>query len=180
MFATHPGYAFDVAALLRIGTPSTDPLPQPVPGEVILRMPDGVMFQNLRSYPSVEHLLWQRKWFDGDDWSTKTLPAGLYRLRLPVPDSNEKSASEQEAMLAEGESVAPAVLVAVALLCISLQGEPDPLHKGWVRCLEETSDHVRVELAWGNGRLCAYADMVDRRSDCVWTSSVLDPSVLSP
>src|SRR5207302_231647 len=86
-------------------------------------------------------------------WSKKALPAGTYRLRVPVPKSNRKTASEQNAMLPAGENAAPVALVVAALLCIQLQGGSDPLNADWTRCAEQTVVGGRVVLIWSVGRL---------------------------
>ena len=111
-------------------------------------------------------------WYDKYPWSKDALPAGIYRLRVPVRDSNWKTASEQDAMLPAGETSAPVVLVAAALLCICLQGGPDPLKNGWTRCLERSIVGDRVGLTWNVGRLCVNSRWDDGRGDGVWASSV--------
>ena len=165
-------FSFDAAALLNIGTPSTDPLPVPVPGEVTLRIPNGLTFQALRKSPVGQKLMHDQDWYNEYPWSQEALPAGIYRLRIPVPDSNWKTASEQDALLPAGETSAPVVLVATALLCIALQEAPDPLPNGWTRCLERAVDGCRVVLAWDDGRLGVDDGWDDHRSAGVWPSSV--------
>jgi hypothetical protein len=146
-------YALDAAAILGIGTPSTEPLPAPIPGEIVLRIPDSLSLQGLRDSPIGKQLMHQQDWYDKYQWSKEALPAGTYRLRVPVPGSNRKTASEQAAMLPAGEELAPVVLVAAALLCIQRQGGPDPLNGDWTRCAEQTAGGCRVGLTWYVGGL---------------------------
>ncbi len=153
MSATHPGYAFDVAALLGIGTPSTDSLPAPIPGEILLRMPAGLTLQNLRNSPVGQEFLWQQDWYDKYAWSSHAPPAGIYHLKIPVPDSNWKIAEAQDKMLSEGETSAPVVLTAIALSCIKRQLGLDPLEGASIRCLEQIVVGSRVALSWSCGRL---------------------------
>jgi hypothetical protein len=109
MSAPQTGYSLDAAAILNIGTPSADPLPAPIPGEIILRIPDGLTLQSLRDSPVGQKLMHNQDWYDKHAWSKQALPAGIYRLRVPVPDSNWKSAEEQDRMLQAVETLAPAL-----------------------------------------------------------------------
>ena len=168
----HKGYSFDAAAALGIGKPSTEPLPTAAPGEVILRIPDGLTLHVLRKSPVGKILMWQMDWYDKYQWSNETLPAGIYLLRVPVPNSNRKTVGEQEAILPVGETLAPAVMVAAALICIRLQGGSDPLNDGWTRCREQSADGNRVVLTWVDGRLYVDDDWGGDRSGRLWAASV--------
>ena len=165
-------YSFDAAALLGIGIPSAEPLPAPIAGEVTLRIPDGLTLQALRKSPVGQNLMHDQGWYGKYPWSQAALPAGSYRLRIPVPNSNRKTAAEQDKILSAGETSAPVVLVAAALLCICLQGGPDPLKNGWTRCLERAVDGSRVALTWLDGRLYVLGRWHDNRDVYVWASSV--------
>jgi len=57
MSAQHTGYCFDAAVLLGFGTASTVPLPAPLPGEIVLRIPDGLTLQSLRDSPVGKKLM---------------------------------------------------------------------------------------------------------------------------
>src|SRR5262249_21943948 len=153
MSALHPGYACDVASVLGIGTTSSDPLPQPEPGEVVLRIPDGLTLQALRDSPAGQTRMWRQDWYDKSPCSKAAPPAGRHRLRIPVPGSQRKTCAEQQALLPQGEQVAPVVLVAVALLCIQRAGGADPLQDRWTRCAELAAGGCRVDLDWSVGRL---------------------------
>jgi len=143
----------DAAAILGLGTPSTEPLPPLEAGWIVLRIPAGLTLQALRDSPAGKKPMWQQDWYDTYPWSTEALPAGDYRLRLPVPGSGRKTFAEQRALLSPGEQVAPVVLVAAALLCIKRQRGPDPLDGRWTRCAEQTAGGFRVGLLWYDGRL---------------------------
>ena len=165
-------YSFDAAALLNIGTPSADPLPAPIADEIVLHIPDGLTLQTLRDSPVGKKLMHPQDWYDKYPWGQEALLVGTYRLRIPVPDSNRTTTNEQDAMLPAGETSAPVVLVVIALLCIALQGGPDPLQKGWTRCLERTRDDDRVALSWLDGSLCVCGDWFEERVGHLWASSV--------
>ena len=165
-------FSFDAAALLNIGTPSAEPLPSPIADEVVLHIPDGLTLQALLKSRAGQNLMHPQNWYDEYPWSQAALPAGTYHLRIPVPDSNRKTASEQDAMLPAGETSAPVVLTVAALLCICLQGGPDPLQNGWTRCAERSVDGFRVALTSHDGRLHVFDSWNDYRSVRVWASSV--------
>jgi hypothetical protein len=165
-------YSFDAATLLGIGTGSTDPLPAPVPGEVVLRIPDGLTLQALRDSPVGKRLMHVQDWYDKYAWRQVALPAGSYRLRVPVPGSTNKTFAEQQALLPPSEQVAPVVLVAAALLCIRLQSGPDPLQNSWTRCLEQTAGGYRVVLCWLSDRLSVSGFWDGFRDDGLGMSSL--------
>ncbi len=163
---------FDAAAVLGIGTPSADPLPAAAPGEVVLRIPDGLSLQALRDSPVGQALMHQQDWYDRCAWGRIAPPAGVYRLRVPVAGSNRRTASEQEAMLPAGETLAPVVLVAAAMLCIKRAGGPDPLNGDWTRCSEKTAVGDRAVLAWLGVRLGVNEYWDGNRNSILWASSV--------
>ena len=167
----HPGYAFDAAAILGIGTPYTEPLPAPEPGYTIIRIPEGLSLLALRESAIGKRMMWPWDWYDKYQWSREALPAGTYRLRLPVPDSNRKTGGEQQAMLPPGEQLAPAALVLAALLCTHLQGGPDPLGDDWTRCAEQTASGYRVALTWRVGRVGVVNSRDGGRNGLVWAAS---------
>jgi len=162
----------DAAAILGIGTPSTEPLPPPEEGWIVLRIPDGLTLQALRDSPAGKERMWAQDWYDTYPWSTEALPAGDYHLRIPVSGSRRKTFAEQQAMFPPGEEVAPVVLVAAALLCIERQRGPDPLNRSWTRCAEQTAEGHRVVLFWSDGRLGVHDDWVAFPGDGVVGSSL--------
>lgn len=149
----HPGYAFDVATVLGFGTPCADPLPAPGPGEVVLRIPEGLSLQALRDSDVGKRLVHDQRWYNRHAWGKRKLLAGCYRLRLLIPLSDGKSAREQEALLQGRETFAPAALLAVAILCMHVQGVYDSLRHECIRCIEGSDIGYNVELAWRNDRL---------------------------
>jgi len=163
--------AFDAVALLGFGEVSAERPPEPAPDEVMIRY-GGWSLTQLRGSEVGRRLMWDRDWYERYDWSGASLPAGLYRLRVPVPDSTGKTFDEQRAMLPDGEEPAPAVLVASALLCLKLQGRPDPLEGGWTRCRERTFADHRVGLDWSGGRLRVNDYWAGDRDPSVWVSAV--------
>lgn len=149
-------YVFDAAAMLGVGTPSTEPLPVPEAGFITLVVSDGLSLQALRDSDIGRRLMLQQDWYDTYDWSVAALPARVYRVRLPVLGSNRRTASEQRVMLPAHAKPASTTIVAAALLCIHLAGGPDPLDDAWVRCADVAFLGRLAVLAWRNGRL--YAD----------------------
>ena len=165
-------YVFDVAQVLGIGTPSTEPLPAVEAGYIIVRIPDGLSLQSLRDGAIGRKYIHPQYWYDEYGWSKVALPAGTYRLRIPVPGSNRKTATEQAAMLGAGTPFAPVALLAAALLCSKLHGGPDTIGRGSIRCNEQSAldDHVVLtRLGWRLG-VFVYTD--DGYDVSVWASSV--------
>lgn len=148
------GLSFDVATLLGIGAPDPTPLPEAAEGEIVLRIPEGISPKSLRASPIGQEFIWQdRTWYDRYQWADQSVPAGVYHMRLPVPDSNRKTFEEQKTLLAEGEETALLVLVELALLCLKTAYLPNRVNGGWIRCAETTAAGNRVELLWHDGRL---------------------------
>jgi len=165
------GSAFDAVHLLGFGEASTERPPEPAPGEIVLRY-GGWSLTQLRDTEVGRRLMWDQDWYERCDWASACVPEDVYRLRVPVPGSTNKTFDEQQATLPHGEEVAPVVLVASALLCLRLQGRPDPMKGGWTRCRERTSADHRVELGWHDGRLYVRDYWVGSRSPCAGVSAV--------
>lgn len=160
---------FDVATILGIGTPSTKPLPVAEEGCLIVRIPDGLSLQVLRDSGVGRQLLRQQHWYDKYQWSKESLPAGTYRVRIPVPNSKAKTPDEQRSV----GHFAPVALVAAALLCCRVQKGlwPDPLEGDILRCREEVEGRP-VELTWLSVSIlsvdCLWGG---ERHDFLWASS---------
>jgi hypothetical protein len=166
-----PGLAYDATSILGFGSASDEPLPEPAPGEVVIHY-GGWSLQELRNSDVGKKLMHEQDWYNKYAWSTEKLPPGLYRLRVPVPDSNPKTFAEQQAMLSPGEQVAPVVLVATALLVHYAKTGEDLLKSDWTRCKEQAADGNRVALYWDEGRLGVSRSWGDGCYDYVWLSSV--------
>jgi hypothetical protein len=173
------GVAYDAVVLLGFGAKSAEPLPEPAPGEIVIRYgswvpQQGWSLQGLRDEPMLRmcNIMWEQDWYNDHAWSNEILPDGIYRLRVPVPGSNRKTFAEQQAMLSPGEQVAPVVLVATALLVHYAETGEDLLKNDWTRCKEETADGGCVALSWREGRLRVYDCWDDNRYDGVWLSSL--------
>ena len=165
-------YALDAAALLGVGSPSPQPLPEPEPGYTILRVREGLSLRALRDGAIGQRLMRDQDWYDKYGWIREAPPAGTYRLRIPFPGSSRKTAGEQQAMLPAGESVAPVSLILAALLCIEVQGGPDPLGGDWTRCAEPTAGDCRVTLGWRDGRIDVDLYWDDYRYTRMWAASL--------
>jgi hypothetical protein len=172
MNTTTPSLSYDAIALLGFGAALTDePLPVALPGEIVIRY-GGWSLQELRKSDIGNQLIWQdQHWCNNYPWSHEPLPSGIYRLRIPVPGSNDKNFADQQALLQEGEEPAPLVLVATALLAHHLQTNEDLLKNDWTRCKEEDADGDHVGLYWRGGRLFVSCSW-DGRVGGVWLSSV--------
>jgi len=173
------GVAYDAVVLLGFGAKSAEPLPEPAPGEIVIRYgswvpQQGWSLQGLRDEPMLRmcNIMWEQDWYNDHAWSNEILPDGIYRLRVPVPGSNRKTFAEQQAMLSPGEQVAPVVLVATALLVHYAETGEDLLKNDCTRCKEQTVDGCRVGLRWDEGRLVV-ADLWSRsRRLNTWISSL--------
>lgn len=169
MFVTP--YVYDAVALFGFGEASAEPLPEAKSGELIIRC-GGWSPQELRDSEIGQKFMHQQDWYNKYPWSTEKLPPGIYRLRVPVPNSNCKNAVEQEQMLPLGEQTANVVLVETALLAHRLQTGEDLLKNDWTRCRERSTGGYRVELGWREGRLYVINGWDDFRDGRIWVSSV--------
>jgi hypothetical protein len=165
--------SFDVSTVLGIGPPCSDPLPAPERvNEIVLRIPDGLTLIGLRDSAIGQKLMHRQDWYEQYEWCRQALPAGIYRLRIPVPGSYGKSFAEQQAVLPVGEQPAPVVLVAAAMLCMEKSGQPDPLRGTWTRCAESAAPGGRAALAWVVGRLYVVDGWGEGRYGSVGSSSL--------
>ena len=164
------GFTYDAVNILGFGEAATQALPQAAEDEVVLRY-GGWSLQELRDSAIGQRLMHRQDWYDTYPWSTEKLPSGVYRLRVPVPESSGKTFADQKRMLPNGEQIAPIVLVASGLLVHYLQTGEDLLKKDWTRCREQTADG-RVGLGWHCGRLDVNNDWDDYRDGSLWASSV--------
>lgn len=168
---TKTDHVFDLATALGIGTQLDGPPPYAVEGFVTLRVPDGMTLRALGDCPTGRELMWRSRWCESRPRNAEAPPAGVYRLRLPVPWSNGKTVSEQEAIVPKGEVFAPVTLVAAALLCLCLRSGGNPLPGGWLRCAETAGD--RVAVAWSGARLSVAPGENGLRGRKIWASSAL-------
>ncbi len=166
------GLACDATFLLGFGPASTEPLPQAAPGEVVIRY-GGWSLQELRESSTGKELMFQDHWSDGYPWNSENLPTGIYRFRVPVPNSNCKTYIEQTQILSSGEEPAPIVLAATAMLVGRFLRIKEYLLRGhWTRCREQMNDDRRVGLIWSDDRLHITHDWNGYHSDYLWLSSV--------
>lgn len=133
MDPTESALVFDVAAILGIGSPTADPLPEPNPGFITLRIPEGMSLMALRESDAGKKLMNFKTWYSKYPWSRDALPAGVYRLRVPAW---EETRYVGEKLGNPGERLATVALVVAAHLCIRLQGATHPLSSHASRCAE--------------------------------------------
>ncbi|MFA6039196.1 MAG: hypothetical protein WCV62_00515 [Candidatus Peribacteraceae bacterium] len=152
-----PSFSYDAVALLGFGEGGGEPLPEPAPGEVVIRVGAWSLL-DLRACETVvrHNLMWDEDWYNEYPFSREKLNPGVYRVRMPVPYSNCKDFAEQKKLLLSGEEVAPVALAAAVLLCHLKQTGKDLLGYGWGRCAEALRGGLRVELAVSRGRVRVY------------------------
>lgn len=145
-------------------------LPVPEPGEIVICY-GGWSLQHLAQIDASKELMYPTNWYYRYGWSERQYNAFCYRLRIPVKGSNCKTFTEQEKLLSEGEKVAPAVLVASALLCHYLQTGEQLLGSNDIRCKErlDTGDHIK--LSWGGRQLFLNSSPAEDCSDELWVAS---------
>lgn len=163
------GTVYDAPPILGLGNAGGEPLSDPSPGEVIVRV-GAWSLQDLRTCETVvrHKLMWDQDWYNEYPFSRTELTPGVYRVRLPIPDSNSKNFAEQQTLLPDGEQVAPTALVAVALICHLKQAGKDLLNNDWTRCAEALPDGGRVGLTVRRGRVGVDYDWDDDRGEDVW------------
>lgn len=166
------GLVYDAVAILGFGEASSEPLPKAAPGEVVIRV-GAWSLQDLRTCETVtrDNLMWDQDWYNEYPWSRTKLTPGVYRLRLPLPDSNRKTFAEQRKLLLADEDVAPVALVAAALLCSLKQAGKDLLDGDWSRCAEPLPGGNRAGLLVDLGRVDVYDRWDDVRRDNLWLAA---------
>ena len=165
-----PSFSYDAVAILGFGEAGTEPLPEPAPGEVVIRVGNWSL-QDLRDSAVGKELMHQQDWYDKYDCMAAKLTPGVYRVRLPVPDSNRKNFSEQKSLLLSGEEVAPVALGAVSLLVHLKETGNDLLENDWCRCAEALPDELHAGLNVYEGRVCVNFGWDDGRLDRLWLSA---------
>lgn len=130
--------SYDAASILGLGEVSSDPLPDPAPGEVVIRV-------GAWSLLDLNALLPKQPWYREFPCSSTKLIPGVYRVRFPVLDSNNKSFGEQKKLLLPDEEVAPVALAVTVALCQLKQG-CYTLHEDWCRCAEELPNQTRMAI----------------------------------
>jgi hypothetical protein len=119
--------------------------------------------------------MWQtQNWYDPYEWKAEP---GYYRLLLPVPNSNQKTWTEQvDHLRSIGEAWLPApVTVTVTALIVHLaETSVDLLRNDFCRCAETLPGGNRAGLMASPGRLhvSAYRALWDKRPhDRLWLSA---------
>jgi hypothetical protein len=161
-----PGISHDAVALLGFGPADETPLPEAAPGEVVIRY-GGWSLRQLCDSDVVQarQLIWDQDWYNKHSWSREGMAAGIYRLRIPLPNSRKKTFNEQIGLLCAGEEAAPVCLVVTALLAHVVETGEDLLASDWTRCREQGSFGNRVSVRIGGGRLGLRYDYDDARHD---------------
>jgi len=173
------GLRYDAAPILGLGEASSNPLPDPAPGDVVIR----VGAWSLDDLRVCEHVVRQRLIGDEDweedlpklfPWFSAKLTPGVYRLRVPVPDSNRKTFSEQCQLLLPGEEVAPTTIVATTLivhLMVAGQSLPNLPCGDVCRCAEPFKHDSRVGLYVTKNDVDIHHWWDDDRCDDIWLAA---------
>jgi hypothetical protein len=161
---TQAAASHDAVALLGFEPGGAAPLPEAAPGEVVIRYGGWSLRQLCDSaVVRTRQLVWDQDWYNKHSWSRAGVAAGIYRLRLPVPHSPNKTFNEQLGLLRPGEEPAPACLVVTAVLAHLLETGTDLLAGAWTRCREQGAFGNRVSVRVGGGRLGLRYDYDDAR-----------------
>ena len=144
--------SFDVATTLGLSSQYCDP-PERRKEHIVLRVPAGVTVHKLRDCEAGFSFVHRQEWYESYEWAHAELPAGIYHVRCPVPDSERSSFSQQLTMLRLTEKPIVPALALATLLCIAVDGASDPLNGGWLRCDGLTGVGRNIGLDWNNGRI---------------------------
>ncbi|MBI3332080.1 hypothetical protein HYZ99_03940 [Candidatus Peregrinibacteria bacterium] len=172
-----PSFTYDAVALFGFGEPSKDPLPKPRPGEIVIRVGDWSL-ADLLNCPLIvrKNLFWQQDWYHGYPWVGEKMRAGIYRVRMPIPDSNRKTAPEQEKLFLHGEDFVSVCLGATTLAAHLHETGQDLLNGDWTRCKERSSGGVRAGLVVHEGRVYLGGRWDGLHHGYVWASSAREAS----
>ncbi len=169
-----PSFSYIAATILGLSEESRDPLPEPAPGEVVIRV-GAWSLQDLCACETVRdsNLMCVQDWYYKYPWSRAKLVPGVYRVRMPVPESNCKNFAGQKKLLLPGEEVTPVALAATVLLCHLKQTGKDLLENDWTHCAEALPDGYRVALDLHDGPVFVLSleDGNNSGNDYVWMSA---------
>lgn len=159
---------YDAPSIL-FGEASSEPLPDPAPGEVVIRV-GAWSLKGLRSCKTVvgHNLMWDKRWYDEYPWSREQLTPGVYRVRIAIPGSNLKTFAEQQTLLLPGEEIAPVSLAATVLLCHLKETGDNLLKNDWCRSAEVLPDGGRVAHGVSGGRVFVDYYWADDRDGRLW------------
>lgn len=164
-----PPRVYDPVFLFGFGSETKEELPEAGENEAIITY-GGWSFEELWCNTVVveKNLVWPQDWSKKYGWSTEKLPSGIYRVRLPIPDSNRKTATQQDGLLLPGET-GHIVLQATALLAHRLKTGEDLLKGGWLRLPHQTAGDSRAGLLVYGGRLNLCGGFGDIAGGNVWS-----------
>ncbi len=149
---------YDAVSLLGFGQASKLRLPQTVSNDIIIRVGEWSMM-DLRNHATTKALMWDQPWYIRNNkvnaWVNTKLQAGIYRARLPVPNSHSKTDDEHRTLLKRGESVLGTTLVTTILLAHFIATGEDLLQKQLCRTVESPrrGNYIIVDMNRGRIRL---------------------------
>ena len=160
---------YDATAILGFGERARESIVVGEPGEIVIRY-GGWSLKDLFFSSIGGDLIHDQEFWLYYPWANQKKPAGIYAMRLPIPDSGEKSFPDQTHLLHGDERAVPVVLGASALLAQHIMGGENHLKGNWTRCREK-SNSGHVALSWYGGRLdvSEHGDDIYRKH--LWLSS---------
>jgi hypothetical protein len=169
------GIAYDAATvgrILRLPADCSTRVPKAAKGEIVIYY-GGWGLAELRSSHAGKIRMWQDQAYF-DDWGWK-VEAGYYRLRLPIPGSNCRTADEQILELhrshATGWEPAPIALTTTALLVHLTETGNDLLDGNGCRGSEKLDGDLGVEVAIAEGRVFIGSCWNGNRKNDVWLAA---------
>jgi len=146
-------FVYDAPAILGLGPASSDPLPEPGPGEITIRVGEW----SPRDIPGCPNYFPSYQVWEGPLMNIPAvqcentqlghgkLTPGVYCVRLPIPRTNYRHFPHAQRFLLPNEQVLPFALGAAVLLCHQQQTGKE-LTCNWMRCAEQFPDGTRVTL----------------------------------
>lgn len=158
---TMPSFTCDAVSLLGFGTSSNHPLPKPRSGEVVIRVGAWSLNDLYAKTSRLEFYSCERGELGRKhSWEYEKLTPGVYRIRLPIPNSQGKPFEEQQKLLLPNETIPPAALIATVLMCsplvgrthvpgwfLNCRGEAKDFHGERFRGIEQTYEGAHMEFS---------------------------------
>ena len=136
-----------------------------------IRLHNAVSLVSLLQGELKKRILVQQFQYINRPWASAQVPAGAYRLRLPIPFSNSRTTGEQSSLLFSGEKPIPIALALLTLLRCE-PGSGNPLRYDWkLRCAEggEGADTgYRATLSWDGASLEISMSFIGKRCKKLW------------
>lgn len=167
-------FVLDVGQFFSLSQPRVT-LGRAMEGEMLVITPQSFSFVELMQTPLGKLYVEPKSWLFHCEGIKKNWGDYTFRLRLPVPESNNKPIRVvQDDLMSNDESFAPAVIVVTAVVSLLHLGlRPSfPSNQG-VRCLESVSRQMRVAVEWGIARkpFVQLSRVTNNGVPTLWTAS---------